>query len=357
MRTSAPGPNAVSIALSLALGREVESPSEADWRGAYAVARAERLFSLAWLRSGEQIRRYAPPDLVATWRTACVAASELADRQAAALRDIARESERGGEPPLVLKGLPLSERLYGERSARVSCDIDLFVPAAQRVHVHGVLTRIGWERWYDAAPYDASYRLTRDGASLFLEVHSQLVGEALAHCALMAERAAAWSADGATVRRLDGPVVPVYLAANIAKHGTPSLLSYLDLAAAWAALSPSDRVAANDIAARSRLGRCLQWARSGAEALSAAATGDAAALRALGFEGERRASVHAFLRLMWLADHPGDAVRILGAWAWPRSLRRTRDGIKTFWGRRLRRSFVGRFRYTREYTADAALRR
>lgn len=353
MTASAPGSNAVSVALSLALGRDVESPSRADWRGAYAVARAERLFALAWLRSGEQIRQHAPPALVATWRTACVAASELAGRQAVALRDIALESRRGGESPLVLKGLPLAEGLYGDRSARASCDIDLLVPEQQRAAVHALLCRLGWHQWYDATPYDASYRLTVDDAPLFLEVHSLLVGEALAHCALTSDREGVWSCEGVGVRTLDGAAVPVYLAGNIAKHGTPSLMSYLDLALTWERLRDAERQTAHEIAVRSRLAGCLRWALSRADAVRAAASGDREAIEVLGFKGDRRASVHAFLRLIWLSDRPDDALRILGAWAWPRSLRRRRDAIRRFWGRRLRRSFAGRFRYTREYTADA----
>ena len=356
MSAPAAGSNAISVALSLALGREVESPSRADWRGAYAVARAERLFALAWLRGGQQIRQHAPPDVVGDWRGTCVGVSELADRQAVALRNIARESGRDGESPLVLKGLPLAERLYGERSARASCDIDLFVPPQRRVSMHALLGRLGWHRWYDAAPYDASYRLTVEDAPLFLEVHSLLVGEALAHCALTGNREGVWSCEGVPVRTLDGPVVPVYLAGNIAKHGTPSLMSYLDLALTWQELSDAERKAAHGIAIRSRLGGCLRWALARAEALSAAARGEQKALTLLGFDGDRRRTVHAFVRLIRLADRPDDALRILGAWMWPRSLRQRRSALMVFWGRRMRRSFAGRFHYTREYTADAGLR-
>ena len=80
---------------------------------------------------------------------------------------------------------------------------------------------------------------------------------------------------------------------------------------------------------------------------------DPAALRSLGFLAKGRKSTHPFIRLMWLADRPTDAARILATWTWPRSLRNSGDALMPFWGRRMRRSFVGRFRYSRAYAPDA----
>jgi hypothetical protein len=340
--------------LTLALGREVARPARVDWRRAHAAARAERLEALAWTRGGEQIRHYAPREVIGPWRAACVAVAELADRQLTALRDIAGLAADEGNIPLVLKGLPLADRLYGDPSVRVCNDIDLFVPVARREAVDGTLARLGWHRWYGNAPFDASYRLATRGTSLFLEVHSFLTGEALTHCRIAPDHERVWSHGGVSVRTLDGPVLPVYLAANLAKHGTPPLISYLDLATVWQGLDVSDREAALRLAAESRLRRCLEWALAGAAALPDAAAGDSAAFRTLGFDGDRRTSMHAYVRLMGLVDRPMDAARILGTWVWPRSLRRSRAAMVPFWSRRLRRSFAGRFKYARDYTADAA---
>jgi hypothetical protein len=351
-----PAKDAVRVALALALGREVERPARVDWPRARAAARAERLEVLAWARGGEQIRRYAPREVVGAWRAACVAVAELADRQLAALRAIAGVAVDEGEIPLVLKGLPLADRLYGDPSVRVCNDIDLFVPIARREAVHATLAGLGWHRWYGNAPFDASYRLATHESSLFLEVHSFLTGEALTHCPIAPDQERLWSHDGVTVRTLDEPVLPVYLAANLVKHGTPPLISYLDLAMVWQGLEASDREAALRLAAQSRLRRCLEWALSGAAAISDAAAGDSAAFRDLGFDGDRRTSMHAYMRLMGLVDRPADAARILGTWVWPRSLRRSPEAMVPFWGRRLRRSFAGRFKYARDYTPDAAPR-
>src|SRR5688572_18660261 len=171
--------DAASAALALALGCPIESPQRVDWARAHAVARAERLAALAWMRAGEQIRRHAPPAIVARWRTESVAAYELAGRQLGALRDIARAGEQIGEIPFVLKGLPLADSLYGDVSVRVSCDVDLFVSENRRAAVHTVLTMLGWEHWCGVAPYDASYRRNEPDGTLFLEVHSILASEAL----------------------------------------------------------------------------------------------------------------------------------------------------------------------------------
>jgi hypothetical protein len=353
MRPLEPAADAARVALALALGREVESPDLVDWRRAHAVARAERLAALAWLRSGPQIRRDAPPELAALWRAESVAAGEMAVRQLGALRDIARASEQEGEMPFVLKGLPLADLLYGDSSVRVCCDIDLFVPGERRAAMDGVLTSLGWKHWHGTAPYDASYQLTGGDGTLFLEVHSILASEVLAHCPLTPEGERLWSRDGLTLRTLDGPVEVVYLAVNLAKHGTPPLVSYVDLATVWTRLTAEEQAAACRLAEHSRLARCLQWALAGAAALPGAAAGERSAFRRLGFQSDRRISTHALLRLMWLADRPSDAARILGTWTWPRSLRGSGDALGPFWGRRMRRSFAGRFRYTRAYAADA----
>jgi hypothetical protein len=290
---------------------------------------------------------------VALWRAEAVAAAELADRQLDALRDIARVEEQNGELPFVLKGLPLADSLYGDASVRVCCDIDLFVVEGRRATVHAMLAELGWRHWYGAAPYDASYRKTgEEGGTFFLEVHSLLASEALAHCPLSPDGGRLWTHGGVTVRMLDGPVAAVYLAANLTKHGTPSLMSHMDLATVWNGLTVEQQDSAFRLADATRLGRCLRWARSRAMAIPAAAAGEPGALHALGFGADRRTSTHPLVRLMWLADRPTDAVRILATWAWPRSLRSSGDALVPFWGRRMRRSFAGRFRYSRAYAAD-----
>jgi hypothetical protein len=354
MNELSPAAEAAHAALVLALGRELSAPASVDWARTHVLARRERLGGVAWLRSGELIRRYAPRDIAARWRAEAVAAGELANRQLQALAAIGDAVQRCGLQLFVLKGLPLADRLYGDASARVCCDIDLYVPAAQRATAHQLLADLGWMHWLGQPPYDASYRRTDEAGTLFLEVHSILASEALAHCHLTPDAGTEWSRGQTTFRILDGPLLAIYLAANLAKHATPPLLAYLDLGEVWARLSVNERETAVRRAEKTRLARCLGWALRGVGAIEGAATGKRDALRVLGFHGDRRTSSHAFLRLMWLADRPSDAARILGTWTWPRSLRTSSDAIMPFWGRRMRRSFAGRFHYTRAYEGDSA---
>jgi hypothetical protein len=352
MRPLEPASDAARVALALVLGRD---PTHvADWHRVHAVARAERLAALAWLRSGSYIRQSAPPNVVGRWRAEAVAAAELAERQLSALRDLARLEEKTGEVPFVLKGLPLADSAYGDPSVRLCCDIDLFAAVDRRAAIHDALTTEGWVHWYGVAPYDASYRRTGPEGTIFLEVHSLLASDALAHCPLMPDGGRLWSREGVTVRTLGGAVAAVYLAVNLAKHATPSLMSYLDLATVWNGLDAAQRNAAYRIADQARVARCLRWGLARATAIPEAAAGAPAALRALGFHDDARTSTHALLRLIWLADRPTDAARILATWTWPRSLRGSGDAVVGFWGRRMRRSFAGRFRYSRAYTADAS---
>ena len=111
--------NPVTVALRLALGLELGT-ERADWVAVFAVALRERLAPLAWLRSGTVIRESAPRDVVDRWRTLAVTVDRRG-RERLALLATALDALRGrGIEPLVLKGMPLSERLYGDPFVRAS---------------------------------------------------------------------------------------------------------------------------------------------------------------------------------------------------------------------------------------------
>ncbi|MGQ0713301.1 MAG: nucleotidyltransferase family protein [Gemmatimonadaceae bacterium] len=349
MTASAPVESSVRATLVLATGMDAELPAGLDWSHAYATAHTERLAVLAWSRGGDRIRAAAPPEVVAAWRAEAVAADELARMQMRELRELSVAFESRPSRPIVLKGIPLAAELYGDVAARACCDIDLYVAAEQRGDAHRALGDAGWHHWYGETPFDASYRKSIAGATIFLEVHSSLTAEALAHCRMTPDRTRTWSGDDFAVAMLDDLTLVVYLAANIAKRATPPLISFLDLAHAWDRLDASAR---NDVMTRARrtgLSGCLEWGRVRARALNDAALGERKALRLLGVGADRRKSVHAYVRLAMLADTPVDASRILGAWLWPRSLRRAPQSLPAFWRRRMQRSFKGRFVYSRTY--------
>jgi hypothetical protein len=318
-----------------------------DWRQVLKAADVERLATLCWMRGAQLIQDLAPVSVAGEWRTHVLAAQVVAEQQWNMLRQLLRELEKASVRTIVLKGLPLSEALYGTLGARQCSDIDLFIHADDRLPARRLLQRSGWQKWFGESPFDESYRVEGPYGATFLEVHSILPGESLAHCRIEPGVPDVVLVDDTPVPVLNEIVLPVYLAANMAKHATPSLLSYVDLAAVWTALDDRKRAAACALAVRCGLARCFAWCLRRANALSKPTL--EYALRLLGIGDNGRTSVHALLRLISLSDTPVGAARVVATWAWPRSLRsRTRE-LPGFWLRRVQRPFRRRFLYRREY--------
>jgi hypothetical protein len=343
----------VQASLGLALGLELDTALVADWPRLFAAAYAERIASLAWLRSGDFIRKAAPPDTIARWRSQVIATDLYAQEQWQALRRLVNLLESAGVRACVLKGLPLAHALYGHVGVRQCCDIDLFVAVSERRVVGHLLQTLGWSRWVGEAPFDEGYQLVGNDTTLFLEIHSILPGEALAHCRIEPIEDAVVVIDNTSVRTLTGPALIVYLAGNIAKHGFVPLLSYIDVAEIWERMDLESRQKAFRIAKRAGLSRCFSWTLARSGMLVEAALGSRKALRLLGVGERVRSSVHALLRLTWLSDNPVDAARVLGTWTWPRSLRKRPRELPGFWGRRVQRPIAGRFLYRRDYELDS----
>jgi hypothetical protein len=323
----------------------------ADWSLLFEVARAERLLGIAWLRSGPLIRATAPASFVATWRAAAL---ELDQRALSQLETLVRLNElltAHGVTATVLKGPPLSTRLYGELGARHSVDLDLLVAADARAISRHALEAAGWTKWLGEAPWDECF-YRRHGAEVeYLEMHSRLPGEALSHCGPLRIEGQRFEATAGAFDAACGPAFPVYLAGNMAKHGVLPLSAVVDFDTLWSSLEVSEREATLEIAREARLFRCLRWAVEQTTLLAAAADGRPKALRELGVGAGAREFGHPYLRLIRLADHPIDAARIAGAWLWPRSLRGSWRGLGTVWNRRFhkplkdggsfRQSYVG----------------
>lgn len=345
--------DAARVAIALALGKADEGPPPREWPRTLAVAHGERIAVLGWLRSGEYIRATAPKEIVASWRATAVRADDLARAQWNRLCELVDRLEVAGVRPVVLKGLPLAARLYGDAAARVSCDVDLYVTPDERETAHEVVCAAGWRRWVGEAPWDAAYMRSGDGRMLYLELHSMLTGEALAHCGPLAIEAEAWDYEGARVQMMAADTLPVYLAANLAKHVPVPLLSCLDFAVLWRSLDEDRRRGAFVTARTARLERCLRWAVRQAASMADAASGDVRAMRRLGVRSEGRRAAHGHVRLIWLADSPGDATRVLGSWIWPRSTRGSLRLTRSFWAQRLRGSFSGKLIQRRSYDHDA----
>jgi hypothetical protein len=162
-----------------------------------------------------------------------------------------------------------------------------------------------------------------------------------------------WEYEGTRMHIMAGDTLPVYLAANLAKHVPVPLLSCLDFAVLWRSLDEDRRRRAFLAARTAGLKRCLTWAIQQATALTEAASGDVGAMRRLGATPEGRRAAHGHLRLFWLADSPVDATRVLGSWIWPRTTRASSRLTMSFWARRLRGSLSGKLIQRRSYDPDA----
>lgn len=327
--------------------------SPARWRQAYEIAFAERLAPLAWLRSGDTIRACAPPDVQSRWRGYVVTLHDRGERQLTLLTGAVRAMEAAGTRPIVLKGLPLAARLYGERNhwIRATADCDLFVALSERAAARSALLGDGWRPFAGSAPHEEAF--IRDGdvpaERFFLELHSTLQDDRHAHLPAAAPESAPVAIGGVILRAHAGVLVPAYLAAHLAKHRLAPLLWLFDFAALWDALGEPERRASREAARGLRLGRYLAWAADRAALLAPAAAGERDALRALGFRGDARRDAHPLYRDLVLAHDPFDAMHALGAWLWPLPLRSDWRGLLRRWRSRLGKGLASYSRTTTRY--------
>lgn len=295
-----------------------------DWERTFEVAVRERCAPLAWLRSADAIRRHAPPAVQRRWRSHALCATEHAHGQAAELVALVGAFADAGLSPVVLKGLPLSVMLYGDVAARPSTDTDLFVPAAERAAAHRLLLAAGWRHLYGDAPDEGSYQFDGVARCPYLELHSTVLDENLwAHVRVPVPERRRVTLDTGTVAAQDGRLLPVFLAAHLAKHAAVPLLWWVDFHALWRGLSDGARSDIRALAAECGLHRCLAWAVEGAAALerAASATADHQARDAM----QRLRALHHSHNARRVATLAPDAIgrlQVLLAWAWPHHLRR-----------------------------------
>ena len=310
------------LALRLALGTSTRAERVADWDRVFDIASREMLAPLAWLRSGQVIRTSAPPPVVRAWRRTALAANLRGQRQLALLRDASGALAERRVDAVVLKGLPLGDRLYGDPFVRCCADIDLYVPAPQRDDAATALETLGWERLDGNPPWHETWSIWRDDAAFHLELHSSLVSDHLAHLPVGAPLAVSTSVGGESVRAHTGAFVAPYLAAHLATHQMPPLLWLVDFATLWQRSSAESRAHSERAARSAGLGRYLAWARERSALIERAAGGDRTALGALGFGGSQRRDVHSIWRHLVLQPSWPDRARLAVAFLAPRPARR-----------------------------------
>ena len=309
-----------AILLRLALGRAVEDTA-VDWAGVLAMALRERLAGVIWLRAGDLIRSAAPADVVDRWRTLAVVIDRRGRERLEALGHAVVILESDGIRPLVLKGMPLAVRLYGDPFVRASDDIDLFIAPAQRTRARRALEIAGWTCIDGNAPWDELFSAPHQ-PRLYLEVHETLVTDYLKHVHMPPPEASSLTIEGTDLAALCGAAEPAYLAAHLAGHQLPPLLWAVDFFTLWSHLQAPERAAAQALASRVGLRRYLEWAIDLAATVSLAADHDEPALARLGVcEGPRSDRHLSITRHARLAANPTDAARVITACIWPRPIR------------------------------------
>jgi hypothetical protein len=294
-----------------------------DWQAVFECAAFERCAALAWLRIAEPVKAAMPLDVRRQWRNSALGVTVRASRDYTELVALLDSLELHDVRAIVMKGQPLSKLLYGDPFVRPSFDIDLFVPPAERANAHQVLLADGWRHSEGDAPREGTY--LRPGAvdALSLELHSRLLDDCLlSHLPSPTPASRSVSIGGRQVRAHGGHDLPIYLAVHLAKHGSASLLWWIDFATLWSSYTDEERT---DIRARAkelRLSSFLRWAEIGTSLVATAAhdADDSQAFAAAGklMSLHRR---HNALRVSLLAPGITGRLGVAMGWAWPAGYR------------------------------------
>lgn len=305
--------------LRLALGR---APTEQalDWGALLARAEQERLASVIWQRSAESIRHNAPAAIGGAWQKRAIVSGLLVDQQLDALAMAIATLQMHGVSPVVLKGLPLAQRIYGDHTVRPVIDADLYIPAEERGAASKALASIGWRCTSGCAPEEERFERTVGPHIFVLEVHSSALDDRLLdHVQFPVEQQLT------RVSRFDLPAhsgrfVPAFLATHLAKHHEKPLLWAVDFFLLWGALAEPDRRDAISAAREAGLGRHLRWAID-LSAHIAACELDLAhaepAMRRLVSSLAVTGDTRRLIRLVSLSESPAAALRVVAGRVWP----------------------------------------
>ena len=311
--------------LQLVLGTAEPDLGPEAWRAVAALALRECCGPLLWHRAGAHVREAAPADVVAKLRGHAIQQTLLHQGRLALLHDLLGRLSGDGVDTLALKGMALSQLLYGTPFARPSADVDLWVPPSQRAQARQALLAKGWRLVEGRAPFEEAFSRREAQEHLRLEVHSYLLGDLLAHLPEPAVGRTAIAVEGGVLPTLSRPFHAVTLATHLAGHRVFPLLFAIDWSTLWSGMSADERDAATRIARGARAERYLAWAQQVAAQVALASTTDAGsdqALRALGFGPTRVASGNPVLRAVRLGRTTADRGAVLGSWLLPPHLPR-----------------------------------
>ncbi|GAC1651984.1 MAG: hypothetical protein NVS4B3_13550 [Gemmatimonadaceae bacterium] len=309
--------------LALALGVTPPFIANEDWAALLESAARERCLALAWARSGSVIRDNAPPQVSNAWRAQALLTDLRGRQRLSALDRILLILADRNIRPIVLKGLPLSQRLYGDPFVRPSADTDLYVPDHARGTVHAALIDAGYFHEYGEAPWEGAYSIVEEDRLSIVEIHSSLTDDNLvAHLRLGEPTAETLTIEGRPVLALHGAVLPVYLAAHLAKHQRPPLQWSVDFHTLWTSLGDAEHEAERRTATDAGGRRMLEWDVCHVTRTIARSRWRQEGDPAITDDRHPPREMHNAVRVALLSDGPGDALRVFAGWAFPRSARR-----------------------------------
>ena len=256
-----------------------------------------------------------------------------------------------GTEPVVLKGLPLASRLYGDSAVRSSVDIDIFVPLPQRTSAERALLETSWSVVEGESPWTQTLSRIIGEERFYLDVHSSLLDLNLRHLSAPGPAACDVVLGAVRLPVHQDDLLPAYLAAHAAKHMPASLLYDIDFHTLWGDLTCDQRAAASRQADGVGLTGYLTWMIDRSKAVVAAAEGDRSALARLGIESRGRSAWHSVFRDVALAPSPIAAAQAVAAWVWPPHLRGTPGPFARRCVHRLRSSWSGYLRKRQGYRA------
>jgi hypothetical protein len=139
-----------------ALGLELDLPSPSEWSASLESLSANRLSALAGYLLGARLSEL--PDPVRAGLSGAHAKALFAtQRSGAQLRELAGELAGADFGWVVLKGLPLAERLYPDPVCRPCRDLDLLVPENQLEPAGALLVRLGYRLQPDRHTHHLRY--------------------------------------------------------------------------------------------------------------------------------------------------------------------------------------------------------
>jgi hypothetical protein len=302
--------------LLLALGRPI-ADGTLDWATLYQLAEAERIAALAWHRSGEVIRCLAPPAIVNQWRAHAMRVALQVETLVDVVAQAVEALRRSAIEPVVLKGAPLAQRLYGDATVRPLADCDVYIPLAQRAAARDVLAAEKWTSRVGEPPSEETFERWGGGQRNVIEVHSSILDDSLLSYTHIPVEKSEVAVGEATLPTQSGDYVPVSLAAHLAKHETAPLLWVVDFHTLWESLDDASRHAAQAAATRVGLHRHLHWACELASRLEDGAGGSTSALTRLASLHRTVGDLGRVRRLIGLSATPLDALRIVAGRVWP----------------------------------------